>query len=333
MIRKFARHSIIPTLRKLKIDNVINKVLGKNILQITYHGVSNDDLTMYSPRHIQSNLFEQQIKYFKQNFDIVSVKEAFELRNKKNDLKTKYLAISFDDGYLNNYTTMWPIIEQFKVPVTIFVCGSNLLAVDRPYLWPEFAENFIKNNRNLSFKFKSYNFEKLIDQSTNLDFFNWIKRQSFATRNEIFEFIEDRYKVSEKIYQTPKDVWQLMSPSQLIEISKSPLIEIGAHGHHHLNLSELAIKEVQSDLYHAKNTIQDLLGKNIDMLAYPDGSYNESVIEIARHLGYKYQLAVNYNQRSDKYILDLMNRHGVSSTTTLDSTLFFANLAFITKGH
>ena len=75
--KTIARKFIFPILTYLKVDTVIRTFNNSNHLNIMYHGVVEKDSTKFSPRHITKEQFERQLIYFKNNFEIISMSEAF----------------------------------------------------------------------------------------------------------------------------------------------------------------------------------------------------------------------------------------------------------------
>ncbi len=55
------------------------------------------------------------------------------------------VAITFDDGWRDNYTTAFPIIREHRVPIAIFVCPA-VLGQDLPF-WPERATALLRATR------------------------------------------------------------------------------------------------------------------------------------------------------------------------------------------
>lgn len=86
---------------------------------LTYHRISDDsnvpDIT------VSSKNFERQIVYLKKDFDIVSVDELIGRYRHNTQFKKDTVAITFDDGYKDNYTYAYPILRKYNVPATIFV--------------------------------------------------------------------------------------------------------------------------------------------------------------------------------------------------------------------
>ena len=66
--------------------------------------------------------FERQMSFLKKgNYQILSMDEyvAFLKENKKPDKRS--IVITFDDGFLDNYTNAYPVLKKYKIPATISV--------------------------------------------------------------------------------------------------------------------------------------------------------------------------------------------------------------------
>jgi peptidoglycan/xylan/chitin deacetylase (PgdA/CDA1 family) len=70
---------------------------------------------------VTQNEFEKQLKYISRKFEVISLKEYFEIRNSKERIKYRLLVITFDDGYLDNWIWAFPLLKKYKIQATIFV--------------------------------------------------------------------------------------------------------------------------------------------------------------------------------------------------------------------
>ena len=61
------------------------------------------------------------------------------------------LDFEFDDGFLNNYSVAWPIIEKYKIPTTIYLATGYIGTGRR--IWTDILENFFMNKNNRLFNF------------------------------------------------------------------------------------------------------------------------------------------------------------------------------------
>ena len=72
--------------------------------------------------------------------------------------------------------------------------------------------------------------------------------------------------------------------------------EIAAHTLTHPHLEELDDETVYNEIWQDKCILEDRFGQNIVGMAYPYGTYNDSIIKIARECGIKYARTVEYTE-------------------------------------
>ena len=107
------------------------------IVVLMYHSIS-DDGRFFS---IIPEAFERQIKFLiKKNFNIISL-DNFELGHKN-------VAITFDDGYEDNYLNVFPLLKKCNIKATIFLVTD--LVGEHGYLnWEQINE--MKNSGLVEF--------------------------------------------------------------------------------------------------------------------------------------------------------------------------------------
>lgn len=74
--------------------------------------------------------------------------------------------------------------------------------------------------------------------------------------------------------------------SQLEEISKDNLIEIGAHTVHHVWLKGQNEKTAFDEIYKSKTDLEKIIGKPVMSFAYPYGAFDLSAIEQTKEAGF-----------------------------------------------
>jgi peptidoglycan/xylan/chitin deacetylase (PgdA/CDA1 family) len=78
-----------------------------------------------------------------------------------------------------------------------------------------------------------------------------------------------------------------MSAENLKDLAKSPLVTIGSHSLSHRVLSECDQLTQKKEIFESKDIIEDLIGKPIDMFAYPHGVFNGNIRSLVVDAGYK----------------------------------------------
>jgi len=76
-----------------------------------------------------------------------------------------------------------------------------------------------------------------------------------------------------------------LDPSCIVEMSQNGM-SFGSHTVTHRSLGTLTWGEIHNELLVSKTVLESVLGKTVNAIAYPQGSYNENVITLAKNLGY-----------------------------------------------
>jgi len=66
--------------------------------------------------------FERQARWLKQNCDVLSESELLELVHGRKSFQGRYAALTFDDGYRDNYDLAYPVLRAIAVPAVFFIC-------------------------------------------------------------------------------------------------------------------------------------------------------------------------------------------------------------------
>lgn len=108
---------------------------------VMYHSVT-PEAKPKNRMQISVNLFTRQMEFLKKHhYNVISLEEAAKLIRERKKIPAKTVAITFDDGYKDNYTYAYPILKKLGIPATIFIIINE---VDRPQndrlSWEEIKE-------------------------------------------------------------------------------------------------------------------------------------------------------------------------------------------------
>lgn len=94
---------------------------------LMYHAVGEEEGTDWPPSLIMKpQLFESHLQYLKeQGYTIVSV-EQLARRLEQGASVDKYVALSFDDGYKNNYSVVLPLLQKYDAKGSFFVINREM---------------------------------------------------------------------------------------------------------------------------------------------------------------------------------------------------------------
>lgn len=91
---------------------------------IYYHSVNKnaENELMITPDNL-----EKQLNYINDNnYTTITINELYEHLKNKKPIPEKSILITFDDGYMNNYTEAFPILKKLNMKATIFCVGNSL---------------------------------------------------------------------------------------------------------------------------------------------------------------------------------------------------------------
>lgn len=271
----------------------------KGAVILCYHGVDLDEDKRFNMRFFSNKTLEKHFFYLKKHTNVISIKDYFDGKWDRTKLN---VAITFDDGYRNNFRYLKPLAEKYQLPVSIYITGLN--STPYPFLWADFADLVLYYTKRTSFELENEVFRKtdagsfLNDAGLTLklkikEVGNWAYKEAF------FQLFESEFR---EIQENPKlaDYWQIMSDEEIKACSDSPFISVGSHGYLHNNLNNISFENAKKELTDSKRYLENITQKEINEIAYPDGAYTEELAEWAFHdLKLTRQLAVAFLFDSD----------------------------------
>lgn len=133
--KKNARKFLAMIQPYFKISNKMS-----HIRVLMYHNIEKIPSNSFS---VSAEEFEQQVKYLKDNYKIISVDELHVFLYEKGILNDNYIAITIDDGYRCFYENAYPIIKKHAIPCCVFMQTGFIDNEDKEFL----SSNEIKNMR------------------------------------------------------------------------------------------------------------------------------------------------------------------------------------------
>src|SRR5579859_7729471 len=125
-------------LYKTQVHRLLDAYWGADRLTVlAYHRIidwNGPGFDLYRPIvSATPEMFEQQMAYVSRNFNVIDLNclEAFILNGMP--LPKRSLLITFDDGYLDNYTYAYPILRHYHLPGVIFLIAEKMTNPTPPW--------------------------------------------------------------------------------------------------------------------------------------------------------------------------------------------------------
>ncbi len=165
---------------------------------------------------------EQKILEYKSNgYTFVSIDELPSIFNFQFSIfnSHRWVCLTFDDGYRDNYTLAYPLLKRLDVPFAVYV-----------------TTGFIDNRLPMW----------------------WYEGEQLG-----------------------------LSMEKLKALDAETLCTIGAHTVSHPKLDTLSREQQYQEIAKSKQTLEVLLGHEINHFSFPHGAHNEDTLTICRELGFQ----------------------------------------------
>lgn len=276
-------------------------------LVLMYHKIGEPATDIWDIAVSEQNL-EEQFLYLKDK-NIVSLDELMHSLKKKK-LKKNCIAITFDDGYIDNFSLAKPLLEKYKLPATFFIPTINI-GQQKEFWWDELEYLFLVIEElpaSLAICINGTEVAYDMDTETKVSFENQLKHKAWKPYEEnpptircaaflkIWELLkplrdDEQQKYLDVIRKwigvsvAKREEFQCMSAVDLQQLATNKLLQVGAHTTSHIALGfhdkDFQKKEIRDN----KLFLESLIHKKVDLLAYPYGNYNDETLTAARKAG------------------------------------------------
>jgi len=261
------------------------------LLVLTYHRIGNREEDPFDPDAFSATAeqLDEQISYLKRHVSLVNLEEALAFIDGTIHDKTRRCRalITFDDGYLDNYTVAYPILRSHGVQGVFFLATSLVGSCKVP--WWDHIAYLMKTARQRRFRLH-YPADLVVDvdkrgiTKTLRDVFGlYYKPQNTDPTRFIRELKEEA-----KGNDPPATMRRFLDWNEAREM-RSGGMAIGSHTHSHQVLSQLGPDQQRQELAHSRTLLKEQLGTAADVLAYPVGarsSFSDETQRLAREVGY-----------------------------------------------
>lgn len=246
------------------------------------------------------------------------------------DVPEHAVAVTFDDGYLDNVEVALPLLEKYDIPATVFAT-TGPGGREREFWWNELERVFLEPGQ------RPGTLELRLGTATH----RWEVEARYSReearahgRWHLFEDTPptERHAAFQEVYPLLKPLtisertaamdtllaWagldgsdvrperRTMTPEQMTAVDAGGLLRIEAHTVNHPALPAQSDADQQAEVAGSKRTLEEWLGRPVTGFAYPYGAHDERTVSIVREAGLAYACACTYRSvwsRSDRFAL------------------------------
>jgi peptidoglycan/xylan/chitin deacetylase (PgdA/CDA1 family) len=255
-----------------------------------YHSIGLSP-TKHPASCVSERNFEHHVRYLTRHYEVVSLEEIATRMMQGESLPKNGVAITFDDGYRDNYELAFPILKRHGCTATIFV-ATGPLETGTP-LWQHKLYCWLATTTATTLALELEGREGLFHLRTrsqrrgaywtiNLH----LRKADSATREARLQ------KIARKLGFAPNGdssgIVPVLTWSELREMS-AECFDVGAHTVTHPVLTSLSSDEAMREVRDSKMAIERALNRPVTLFAYPFGElehFNEETKRLVEKSGY-----------------------------------------------
>lgn len=288
---------------KNKVDNRLKRLTTARSIILMYHRISEPGIDPWGLA-VRPGHFAEQLAVLKKHTQPVCLRELVPARQ-AGKCPDKAVVITFDDGYADNLYQAKPLLDQHRVPATVFV-ATGYTEKRQPFWWDELADLCFRPKKlpetlllTINGKKEQLDLDETVfgnpnDQiraregqpGTRLYFYHslWETLQKLTVKerenalNQIAAW--SGYRPDSRPEIRP------MTPAELIELASGSRIEIGAHTVNHAALTAHPAKIRTAEIAKSKAYLEKLLGHPVLSFSYPFGLHDRKTASLVRKTGF-----------------------------------------------
>lgn len=250
-----------------------------------FHGVIRRQLHRirnYTGKHVVLERFIKFIGKLCASGNPVSMTEIVNAHMGELELPRRAFAITFDDGFENNYILAAPVLADFNVPATIYVTTDFIES--NSFSWIDRIENAFERVDKFELQLIS-DMRQCSNDVEKIHLLNEIRRLvKNDPKIDPYAFADDiLMQLGIKNLEPDPELDQKMNWHQVRKLSETNIFTIGGHSHTHRILSYLSLSDLKYEVDKSLCLLHENLSKPIHHYSYPEGMadcYSPQVIEV-----------------------------------------------------
>jgi peptidoglycan/xylan/chitin deacetylase (PgdA/CDA1 family) len=258
----------------------IRRRRNRSIQILVYHRVNDENDCVFPGVPIE--VFNEQMEYVAENYQVSTLDDLVQ-RLPTGDVPENALAITFDDGYRDNYEHAFPILKRLGLPATIFLATDGIDS--GRMLWHDWVFAALRETRVTALEnFRGNGSTYPLNTPAE-------KRHALMEVLKFLWSLDDRDRslwverlINNLGIEEPVTCEGLMLGWDDIRIMSEHRVTFGAHTVTHPILSKLPTRQLKREIRESKATIESKLNMPVKHFAYPVGRREDFTDDVKNEL-------------------------------------------------
>lgn len=270
-----------------------------------FHRISPEANPQWPP--VTPEHFERIVAHLSKNYHVVQL-EDYLLNPGEQRVRKPQASIVFDDGYKDILTYAAPVLSKYNMPYSVYVvtdCADTGLPTWTYQLdWLFATTKMLEVPTKPELSTDEFQVRKWNSDLDRISYGQSLKAYlKNAPNGEQVRLIK-HFKTT--FYDVELDGGLMLNWEELRQLP-SENCQIGSHTRSHPILTNLENEKlIEAELAYSRDRIKAELGQYPSTISYPNGNFNNSIVKIAKKIGYKIGLTVEQRRYLSKAD-DVMN--------------------------
>ncbi|MEZ4526371.1 MAG: polysaccharide deacetylase family protein [Desulfobacterales bacterium] len=254
------------------------------------------------------------------SWEIITMEEAAE-QIRSGIFKGRAAAITFDDGYRDNFETAMNLLKPKGIPATFFIPVSQ---TDRgePYWW-DYLHSVIKKNQTAFLKWISDGrFDSIADHIRLESRRMPVSRMAVRYLNTVENAFRTDFLNALQTEFGPYQGERLLMNWEEIRHLHNCGFSVGSHTLSHIPLTDLNPDDAKREIFESGKILSQRIGAPVKGFSYPRGAWNRELAVMAKQAGYEYAVTTVFGSNKPGCDLFALSRRSISDYPDMRS--FFA---------
>lgn len=257
-----------------------------------FHGVitkNRNRIRNYTRKHLEEEEFEEVILNLRAKGNPVSMDEVASAHQESRCLPPNSYAITFDDGFANNFHTAAPILRTHETPAMFYLTSGFVEKNESS--WTDLIEYAVESVDEVRFKHDCFQTTSPVKSVAEKIAFLDKVREKVKNNADLdpYEFAHELWKQNGVIRFNPdSELDQKMTQHEVAKLATDPLFMVGGHSRTHRVMSFLSSAELKAEVSTSIQSLKSWIGQEMVHYSYPEGlahCYSDEVISCLQKYG------------------------------------------------
>lgn len=264
--------------------------LWNGLVVLNYHRVGDSDgsLLDHDLWSASAETFEQQVRFLSLNFDLIRIQHLDDLWKRR---RGRYVLITFDDGYRDNYEWAFPILKAYNSPATFFLTTGFL--DERKVAWWDEISWMVRSATQTVLPENSWTKTIISLEPENCDqsiktLLSVFKKLPGEKTDNYLNFLAEKTGSGRCPQEITDQVW--MTWDMVREMNEAGM-DFGGHTVNHPILANHSEEKQRMEIEHCKHRIETEIGQSISSFSYPVGGkdwFDQRTRNCLKQAGYRW---------------------------------------------